>query len=283
MKTSTQLKALIRNMSISKNIEPEILLRTYMLERFLERISLSEFSNNFILKGGMLIASLVGIDTRATMDMDTTIKGLSLSLQDIEKTIINLLTSPIDDGVIMTFKSIEEIREDAEYSGVRVSIEAILDKTRQILKIDITTGDLITPKEIDYSFKLMFEDRDILIKAYNLETVLAEKIETIISRGTTNTRMRDFYDVHILTLLQSSNIDTEVFKIALENTAVKRGTHLVIAANGLNIIKGLRNSEFMLSLWSRYRIKNNYANSIEWNAVISSIEILLKQAKIIIE
>ena len=224
MKTSTQLKALIRNLSKSTNIETEVLLRTYMLERLLERISISQFSENFILKGGMLIASMVGIDTRATMDMDATLRGFSLKKEEIGNIFISIVSQQLDDNVKMTFKSIEEINNEAEYPGMRVSIEAILDKTKQILKIDITSGDTITPKEIDYNFKLMFEDRMIHIKAYNLETVLAEKLETVIIRGITNTRMRDFYDIYILSALQICCLDTRIFAIALRNTATIRGT-----------------------------------------------------------
>jgi len=144
-----------------------------MLERFLERISASEYRYNFILKGGMLIAAMVGIDMRSTMDMDATLKGRTLTAPEIKGIIGDILNTPVDDGVEFAMRDIEEIREGADYPGFRVSIEAVLDKTRQILKIDITTGDVITPSEIEYSFKLMFEDRTISIMAYNLETVLA--------------------------------------------------------------------------------------------------------------
>ena len=198
MKTSTQLKALLRNLSKKTNAEAEILLRNFMLERFLERVSISEYRKNFILKSGMLIASMVGIDTRSTMDMDATIKGQKLTAEEISAVCTNILSVHIDDGVDLNLRDIEEIREEADYPGYRVSIEARLDKTRQTLKVDITTGDYVTPKEIEYRFKLMFEDREINILAYNLETVLAEKLETIITRGITNTRMRDFYDIYIL-------------------------------------------------------------------------------------
>ena len=169
MKTSTGLKALVRNLSKAKNVEAEIILRNFMLERFLERVSLSEYRNSFILKGGMLIAAMVGIDTRTTMDMDATIKGKTLTQSKITTFIEQILKIPIDDGVCFALRSIEEIREESNYPGFRASIEAVLDKTRQTLKVDITTGDFVTPKEIEYSFRLMFEDRAISIWACNLD------------------------------------------------------------------------------------------------------------------
>jgi len=186
VRTSNQLKARVRNLSKAKNVEAEVILRNFMLERFLERISASRYKDNFILKGGMLIAAMVGLDTRATMDMDATIKGQTLTAAQIRGIIEDILNVPIDDNVLFSFRGIEEIREEADYPGYRVSINALLDKTRQTIHIDITTGDFITPKEIKYSFKLMFEDRSISILAYNLETVLAEKFESIIARGLTN-------------------------------------------------------------------------------------------------
>ena len=195
MKTSTQLKALVRNLSTAKNVETEIILRNFMLERFLERISVSKYKDNFILKGGMLIAAMVGIDTRTTMDMDATLKGQNLTEAEITDIITDILSTEVDDNVTFTFRGIEEIREEADYPGYRVSIEAVLDKTRQTIKIDITTGDFVTPREIEYNFQLMFEDRSISILAYNLETVLAEKFESIMARGLTNTRMSNRCDM----------------------------------------------------------------------------------------
>jgi predicted nucleotidyltransferase component of viral defense system len=187
VKTSTQLKALVRNLSKDSKVEAEILLRNFMLERFLARVAISEYKHNFILKGGMLIAAMVGIDARTTMDMDATIKGQTLTAAEVADIVYEILHAPLDDGVDFTVRGIEEIREEADYPGYRVSIAAVFDKTRQTLEVDITTGDFVTPREIEYSFKLMFEDRTISILAYNLETVLAEKLETVITRGVTNT------------------------------------------------------------------------------------------------
>jgi predicted nucleotidyltransferase component of viral defense system len=266
----------VRNFSKEKNIEAEIILRNYMLERLLERISLSQYCENFILKGGMLIAAMVGIDTRATMDMDATIKGQVLNNNEIQEIFNVILSQPIDDNVTMILKSFENISDETEYPCVRVSIEAILDKTRQILKVDITTGDKITPREINYSFNLMFEDRTINIKAYNLETVLAEKLETVVVRGITNTRMRDFYDIYILTTLQSDNINGQVFDQALKSTATKRGTLGQLQNNAEQAIESVENNNIMQNLWKRYQKKYKYAVDIEWCIVMKSVKTLWK-------
>ena len=190
IKTARQLKDLIRNLAKKNAADAQVLLRNYMMERFLERISLSEYRDKFILKGGMLVAAMVGLDARSTMDLDATVRGTNVNVEDIENLIAAIVTVPLDDGVTFQLKSISEIMDKAEYPGIRVSMTATFDGVVTPLKIDISTGDAITPKEVRYSFKLMLEDRSIEIWAYNLETVLAEKLETIITRATTNTRIR---------------------------------------------------------------------------------------------
>ncbi|WP_010259694.1 nucleotidyl transferase AbiEii/AbiGii toxin family protein [Treponema primitia] len=269
MKTSTQLKALVRNLSRDSNIEAEVLLRNFMLERFLERIAISDYKQNFILKGGMLIAALVGIDTRTTIDMDATIKGQTLTITEINTIVETILRIPINDGVEFTVLGIEEIREGADYPGYRVSIKAIFDKTRQTLKVDITTGDYITPKEIEYQYKLMFEDRTINIMTYNLESILAEKFETIITRGITNTRMRDFYDVYILTTTRTFN--KAIFRTALNKTVETRGTKKQMSEIN-EVIKMITESSVMISLWQKYRKKYLYAADVTWEMTIIAVK-----------
>lgn len=278
MKTSTQLKALIRNLSREKKIEAHILMRNYMLERFLERISLSPYKNNFILKGGMLVAAMVGIDARATMDMDATIKGYPLSEEKIKPLLEEIISIPIDDEVQMTIKSIGEIRDEAEYGGLRLSIETLFDGIRTPLKIDITAGDKIIPKEITYKFRLMFENRSIDILAYNLETVLAEKLETMIVRGITNTRMRDFYDMHILQKLYFNIINTDDLKSALQATAKERGSFALLP-EGQTIINEVSSSKGIQSLWKDYQNKFSYAEEISWDEVVRSVNFLWKEAQ----
>ena len=274
MNTSTQLKALIRNLSKKKSVQSEIILRNFMLERLLERISLSPFRDKFILKGGMLIATMVGIDTRSTMDMDATIRGIPLTEAALTEAMKEILACPVDDGVKMILKGFENIRDESEYPGIRVSIEAILDKTRQVMKVDITAGDKITPQAVEYSFRLLFENRSISILAYNLETVLAEKLETILSRSTANTRMRDYYDVYILTKLRTQNIDWSIFFQAFRNTAEKRGSYSHLLKTGDDIIEEIERSQVLADLWSRYQQKNSYADDLIWRQVIESVKML---------
>jgi len=272
MNSATQLKALIRNLAKQKNLDAQILLRNYMLERLLERISLSEYKRNFILKGGMLVAAMVGLDVRSTIDMDATIKGWPVTAETVEKMFRSILSVDIDDGVEMTIKYIEDIREESDYAGVRVSIETVFDKIVQTLKVDVTTGEHITPKEVNYSFQLMFEERNINVMAYNLETVLAEKLETVIARSTANSRMRDFYDIYILSKSQRDNIDNDLLKEAIKATTNKRGTTGLLS-EAENIIGQIEKSDIMKDMWKRYQMKFNYASGIEWDEVI----IIVKQ------
>lgn len=278
MSSSERIKALIRNLSREKKVQAEILLRNYMLERFLERVSLSKYYNQFILKGGMLVAAMVGIDTRSTMDMDATLKGVSLSAHELKQVMQEIINEDPSDGILMKLKGIEEIRDDDEYPGFRVSIEAVLEKTKQTMKIDITTGDVITPKEINYSFKLLLEDRQIRILAYNIETVLAEKLETILVRGTANTRMRDFYDVYIITTLRKSDIRWSVLVAAFKKTAQHRETYARISESGHEYLEDIENSEVLENLWGRYRAKNTYVEDLEWAVVKKSLRDLFDRA-----
>ena len=238
IKTARQLKDLIRNLSKDKSADAQILMRNYMMERFLERISLSEYRDKFILKGGMLVAAMVGLDARSTMDIDATVKGATVGIEDVENMIASIISVPVDDGVGFRVKRISEIMDEAEYPGIRVSMETEFDGVITPLKIDISTGDAITPREVRYSFKLMLEDRSIEILAYNLETVLAEKLETVVSRATTNTRMRDFYDLHILSQLHGQSMvpyrgTDAVFGRLDQRTQLERCLRLMIL-NGVN-------------------------------------------------
>ena len=273
IKTARQLKDLIRNLSREKSADAQLLMRNYMMERFLERISLSEYRDKFILKGGMLVAAMVGLDARSTMDLDATVKGANVNVEDIENLISAIVSVPIDDGVKFQLKSISEIMDEAEYPGIRVSMTTTFDGVVTPLKIDISTGDAITPREVRYSFKLMLEDRSIDIWAYNLETVLAEKLETIITRTTTNTRMRDFYDIYILDQLHGNTLNRQTLYDALLATAKKRGTerHLAEAVDVLNEVES---SHVMQKLWESYRRKFSYAADLEWSIIMGAVRSL---------
>jgi predicted nucleotidyltransferase component of viral defense system len=280
MKTSTQLKALIRNLSKNKDVKAEILLRNFMLERLLERISLSEYKNQFILKGGMLIAAIVGIDSRSTMDMDATIRGFKLTEKELEDVIDKILSVPLDDGVSMTLGKLENINDESEYSGIRVSINAIMDKTKQTMKVDITTGDTITPEAIEYPFKLLLGDRSISVLAYNLETVFAEKLETILSRGITTTRMRDYYDIYILMMVHEGDLNEDILNEAFRKTSQNRGSFDNIKTNGREYIQMIENSKVLSELWEKYRSKNEYASEVEWTDALQYVKKVFKKIKI---
>lgn len=280
IRSSRQLKDLIKNLSKASGIEAHVLIRKYMMERFLERVSQSKYNSCFILKGGMLVSAFVGVESRATMDIDTTIKGISVTQSDMERVIKKISNIDLDDNVKFKIKKVSEIMDEAEYSGIRFSMDALIDGAIIPLKINISTGDVITPREISYSYKLMFEDRTISIMTYPIETVLAEKLETIISRSVTNTRMRDFYDIHIL--LKSQPIDFCVIGTALKKTMTKRGS-LQLAENAEEILNAVENDKNIKSLWNVYQSKFKYAQEYSWNEVMWSIRKLSSEAKLDVE
>ena len=261
MKNAMQLKAIIKNLAREKHISAQLVMQNFMLERLLERISVSKYQQNFILKGGFLIAAMVGLDTRATMDMDATIKGLPVNEQTVREMFGEICKVELDDDVLFRFRSIGEIREGDEYTGYRVSLSANYPPMAVPLKLDITTGDRITPKEIEYRFKLLLEDRSISVLAYNLETIMAEKLETVISRGDQNTRPRDYYDIYILAKLQYSNINFERLKDALSATTEKRGSSIVVK-DYRRIVNAVKNSEVMQQQWNNYQKDFDYAIDI---------------------
>jgi predicted nucleotidyltransferase component of viral defense system len=275
IKTAWQLKDRIRNLAKSKSADAQVLMRNYMMERFLERISVSEYRDKFILKGGMLVAAMIGLESRATMDIDGTIKGINVNVEDVEKMIAAIVSVPMDDGVEFQVKRISEIMDEAEYPGIRVSMETRFDGVRTPLKIDISTGDAITPREVRYRFKLMLEERSIDIWAYNLETVLAEKLETVVSRSITNTRMRDFYDLHMLSQLYGQTIVPADLSAALTATARKRNTEKYLA----DVVAALDEIEAdvnMVKLWAAYQKKFSYASDVTWNSIMTSVRSLYK-------
>lgn len=264
-------KSIINNLAKKSNVAAQSVLQTYMLERLLERISISKYKDNFILKGGMLISAMLGIDSRTTMDMDTTIKGFALT----EENIINILTEicniQIDDNVNLQLKKVNLIRETDEYGGYRATFEAKYNNEMPvIMKIDITTGDQITYKEIEYSFNLMLEDRRIKIWSYNVETLVAEKFETIISRNIATTRIRDYYDVYMLMNTQRKNIDDKILKDAITSTAKHRETTEKIE-DCKRIIEAIEEDEHLKSLWEKYKKDNFYAQGIEYSDLINAI------------
>ena len=270
IKTARQLKDLIRNLSKEKSADAQLLMRNYMMERFLERVSLSKYHDKLILKGGMLIAAMVGMESRSTMDLDATAKGADVNVENIENLISEIIKVPVDDGVAFKVESVSYIMDEAEYPGVRVHMTSFFDGVVTPLKIDISTGDVITPEEMQYSFKLMLEDRSIDILVYNLETVLAEKLETIIRRTTTNTRMRDFYDLYILKHSYKDELSSKILHDALEATSYRRGSEQYL--NQANeVFDEVENNLAMQKLWETYRKKFFYAADLEWTMIMKEI------------
>lgn len=267
------LKAKIRWLANKNDMSAQVVLQNYMFERFLERLSKSRYKDKFILKGGILIAALVGIDNRATMDMDATIKNYPINVESLTNAINEICSIIIDDDVSFSLSGIEAIRDDDAYGGYRVSIVLKYDTITTPIKIDITTGDVITPKEILYVFKMLFEEGGFSVWAYNTETILAEKVETILRRGELNTRPRDFYDVYILTKTQS--LDYSVFVKALKSTATHRETTHIFDNMGSRL-EEISHSEALKSRWLKYTKDYRYADGITYEDVLDVIRELIK-------
>ena len=270
-KNRAQLKAWIKNMSTKVDVNENIILQNYMLERLLERISISEYKYKFILKGGMLITAIVGIDMRNTLDMDATIKGFDLEKDNLENILDDIFKIDLDDGVTFEFRGIKEIRQEDEYGGYRVSLDAKFDKLVVPMKLDITTGDVIVPKEVNYKFDLMFENRSIEILAYNMETVIADKFETIISRNIDTTRARDFYDIYILWSTQQQNFNKELLGQAILKKFEYRGS--MDKLNNIDeIMKVIKESEALKKHWKNYQSKFSYADDISYADTVKVLE-----------
>lgn len=268
------LKGKIKNYAKNNYIAAQVVLQNYMFERFLERLSLSEYSDKFVVKGGMLIAAIVGLDTRSTMDLDTTLRNLPLTEEQISVALSTICKIELKDDVLFKIKSVLPIRKDDVYGGYCVRLDAIYDTIVTPLSIDISTGDIITPAAIKYEFGGIFdEDVKISLWGYNIETVMAEKVETILSRGVFTSRPRDFYDVFILGTTQK--YDKEVFKEALKATAIHRGSLRKIAdING--IIEQISLNTDLKNMWEKYQKKFVYAREISYESIINTLETILK-------
>ena len=266
--TSMQLKAKIRNLSGGDNDRARVLIRTFIMERFLERVALSPYRAKFILKGGMLVASMVGLEARATMDIDTTMQAMPLTMENARSVIEDILRVDVQDGVSFAITKVSDIMEEHDYPGIRFMLEATLDKMRQAIKIDISTGDVITPHDVPYSYKLMFEDRTLSLRSYNLETLLGEKLETIMARETANTRMRDFYDIHVL--MQQTPIDHKVLHDAFMATSMKRNTTDILPRFD-SILEEVKTDPAMQDMWNKYRRDNFFVGELTWDEVNESV------------
>ena len=276
IKSRMQLNALIRNKAAGDGDKAQILLRIYMMERLLERISVSRYRDNFILKGGMLVSSLVGVDMRTTMDIDTTVKALPLTQEKAKAFLEEIMAIDLEDNVSFRITKIEDIMEGHEYEGFRFHIEGVLEKLRQTIKIDISTGDAITPAAMEYELPLILENRKIGLWAYNMETLLAEKLETVMTRAEANTRMRDFYDIYILTRQKAFEFNPTHLKEAFAATCRKRGSEAVMPFFD-EVLESIEASPEMQDAWENYRKNNPYVEDLTWGEAVHSVKLLKDQ------
>ena len=275
MKTPEQLKGTIRSMAAKKNLRAQEILQMFLFERVLERLANSAYKNNFILKGGLLISSMIGIGERTTMDMDTTVRGIQMEEDEIVKAVKEILAVDVGDGIVFEYQGIEPIREDDAYNNFRVHLRAKYGKIDSPMKIDVTTGDVITPAAIQYDFPILFDDKSVPVMAYTLETILAEKYETIIRRNIGTTRARDYYDLHTLYRSRKDEVRPDVLKAAVLHTAQKRESVQDIE-DWRDIIKDIREEPQMYLLWDNYVAENKYIGELEFHIVLDTVEEVAK-------
>lgn len=271
MKTSEQIKGAIRNISKKTGVNPNSLLQMCLFEGILEKLSKSKYSENFILKGGLLISSLIGVDMRSTMDMDTTIRGIPLNEESITKILNEILAIEIDADIEYKLIKLSPIRQEDVYEDFCASISCIFGKINATLNIDITTGDVITPREMNYSYSRILEEGTIPIMTYTIETILAEKFETISSRNITTTRARDFYDLYMIYSIYKDKIDKDILRKAIERTSKYRGS-FETALQYKEIVELFRESETPKELWKKYTQNNPYSKDVDFLDTISVYE-----------
>lgn len=270
---SMQLKDKLRSISKEKNVDFNTLLRLYMYDRFLERLSKSKYRDNFVLKGGFYLSTLFGVENRATMDTDTAFRNASFDEETIIKMINEIVSIKIDDNAKLSYLGIEPIRDEDEYGGFRVTIQVEYETMKQSFHIDIATGDPITPKEIRYKYLPLLGDYYVDLYAYNMETILAEKIETMLNRLELNGRTRDFYDIYLIYKKEWQNINIDHFRKAIDKTFTKR-EYKGDPFEGLDII---RNSEMLKERWNKYQRNFSYAEGIEFEDIMNCLEIMIEQ------
>ena len=269
-----KLRSICKKISDETGLSYNVIQTHYFLETILEKISKSDENQNFIFKGGILLASFIGIKQRSTVDIDFLIRKFTLTKENISQKLEKILKHEVYEDINYEIKKVEEIRKDDEYGGFRIAIECKLDNIRQIILLDIATGDPITPKEIIYKYKSTFDDKIYEIYSYNIETILAEKIQTIYQRGVFNTRSKDFYDVYILFHLKKKEIDYEKLGVACRNTFKHRSNKFNVV-DILNVLGTLKGENDMLKYWSNYQDRFRYAKNISFHEVIDTIAELM--------
>ncbi len=273
MISSESLKGKINNIAKNSNLSPQEILQMFFFERFIERLSRSDYKLNFIIKGGLLISSIIGIHNRTTLDMDTTIKGIPLKKDIIKSIILEIIDIPVEDGICFKFSKISSIREHDDYENYRVHLIAEFGKIKNTMKIDITTGDSITPKEIEYLYPCIFNNEKISVYAYPIETILAEKFESIIKRNISTTRMRDYYDVYTLYNLKKGELDFNILSKAILSTANKRQS-LSYIEDSKEIIEDIKKDDYLQNLWDVYVKENAYTNNLNFKDTVEIIDVI---------
>lgn len=274
--TPAQIKGRIKNVAKQNGSDPITLLRIYMMERFLERITYSKYKDDFIVKGGILVTSMIGISMRSTMDIDTTIRNFDLTKEETTRIVNEIKDISLDDHIEFILNDVSDIMDNMEYPGIRIHMDAKLENLIVPIKIDISTGDVITPREIRYEYPLLLEDKSIQLWSYNLETILAEKIQTILSRGLLNTRMRDFYDVTTLFDRYNGSINYNDLSLAFDKTCRKRET-LSVLEHYEEILCSISEDSTLQNLWKNYCRKYKYASHIEFSTNLEIIKQLMSQ------
>lgn len=270
-KNSMQLKALVNNRAKAAGVSPQLMLQNYMLERLIDRISRSRWRDSIIVKGGMLIGSLIGIDRRTTKDLDTTVSGFSLSHETAKEVFGEVCSIDIDDDLIFELTRTEDIREIDEYPGIRAFLKVHYPPLAVPITVDVTTGDKITPSAIVYDYPFVFDEGTARIMAYPIETILAEKLETVLSRNVATTRIRDFYDIYELWKTQRSRCDLPVLRQALEATCEKRNSLEAIAEYPQLVVK-MKADDRLTKQWDKYTSKHSYASGIALSDTIDAVE-----------
>ncbi len=276
--TPDQVKGRIKSVAQKNKADARTLMRIYMMERFLERVSVSRYKDNFVIKGGMLVTAMVGVALRSTMDIDTSLKNQNLSAEDAQRIISEIKDTDIGDGVTFEIKEVSNIMDEMEYPGIRFTMNAVLGKLITPMKIDISTGDVITPRAVEFSYKLLLEDRSISLWSYNLETILAEKLQTVLARGVLNTRMRDFYDIKTLLDIYEQKIDEDVLKAAFDATCRKRSTEN-LKTDAPRIIASIESDGQLHTLWETYQKKYPYAAEISFADIMDSTKTLSEKIR----
>ncbi len=273
IKNRDSLKAKVSNLSKETNIPNKYLIQNFMFEALLKRISISKYKDKFIIKGGLLLSSIFGVDLRSTMDLDTTIKGLSLDRETITKAIKEIINIDLDDNIKLEIENIKDIREEELYSGFEVNLKAEFDGLKTNLMIDITTGDVITYKEIEFKYNTIFDNETINIMTYNYETIIAEKFEAIISRNIDNTRMKDYYDLYMFVNLKWNDINKDTLRKAIINTSKARET-LDYIDDANRYIELIGDDSRLKSLWNSYKNNYEYAKNINFEDTINAIKVI---------